>query len=36
MKDFKWVVLLAIFGNLLLWGGLIYFACWCLKHFQII
>lgn len=28
--------LLAIIGNVLFWGGLIYFALWCLKHFEVI
>lgn len=35
-KAFGAMAVLAIVANVLIWGGLIYFAFWCAKHFGLI
>ncbi len=35
-KAFGAMAVFAVILNFALWGGLIYFAFWCLKHFGVI
>lgn len=30
------LIVLTILGNIVFWGGLIYFGFWCAKHFGVI
>lgn len=35
-KAFGLMAVVAILANVAIWGGLIYFAFWCAKHFGLI
>jgi hypothetical protein len=35
-KTFALIAVVTVLGNLVIWGGLIYFTFWLLRHFGVI